>query len=72
MNYPIARNITGLALLIKASNKFSENETDQSEKYYKEALSIGYSDYYVKKNCQKYCKNIESMLEYFETEKVTL
>lgn len=69
MDYPIAREVTSLALLTKAGLLFSEGKVSPSEKLYNEALLVGFNNEYVKKNCRKHCRDIDSMIAFHEANK---
>ncbi|PCJ95229.1 MAG: hypothetical protein COA45_12330 [Zetaproteobacteria bacterium] len=62
MQYPMARAVTGMAYLVKASQLFkNENTRKQSKKYIRKALSYGIDQWYIKDHCGKFCADIARM-----------
>ncbi len=66
MDYPLARNLTGLALLLKACQAFDAGELNQAEEYYREAKDTQYNAGYLRKYCRNCCHQISAMQEIFE------
>lgn len=61
MPYPLARNITSLAYLIKASVQTKQGDTSSAINSYKRAELIGYDKNYVNKHCGEYCPDIKKL-----------
>lgn len=68
MNYPMARENLGLAVLIRASKFFKSGNAAAARKDYEFARSIGLSGSYQMKHCGHYCFDIEEMIEIFREE----
>jgi tetratricopeptide (TPR) repeat protein len=63
MDYPMARNTTGLAYLIKASIQYREGKESAAQDLYDAAKSLRYSNDYVRKYCGKYCEQIDRTIK---------
>lgn len=69
MDYPMARGITGLAYLVKASQLFKDKKTsDQAPEYLNKAKAYGLDKWYIKDNCDKFCEDIAEMLKAYREE----
>jgi tetratricopeptide (TPR) repeat protein len=62
MNYPIARNTTALAYLMKASTLQRAGSLSSAKHNLGRAISIGFDEGYVLEHCDTYCSDIRKML----------
>ena len=65
MDYPMARNVTGLAYLIKAVEKLSDKKKDESFSFYERSRELGVTDDYVSGDCMTFCSEIEKLKSTF-------
>lgn len=67
MDYPAARNITGLAYLVEASKSLTLGKDDLARQQYDRAAELGVSDKYVQDYCRQNCDAISSVRAKFST-----
>lgn len=67
MNYPAARNITGLAYLVEASRSLSKGDAALARKQYGRAVELDVSDKYIRDYCNQNCGAIRDVRSRFST-----
>lgn len=65
MQYPLARNVTGLAYQVEASKALARGNRQEALSLYETSLRIGVSDDFVREYCHPFCEGIYKVaLEY--------
>lgn len=65
MDYPAARNITGLAYLVEASKNLANSNDALARQQYEKSVSLGVSNRYIKDYCRQNCAAISKVQERF-------
>lgn len=61
MPYPIARNITALAYLVKAATYKEAGNSTKSQEYLRRAQALKFDEDYIDRNCRQYCPKIQNL-----------
>lgn len=61
MQYPHARNITGIAYIYKSTKAYNNGDHENARKYYLKGLSYGVTQEYINKHCYEYCAGIKKV-----------